>query len=261
MKIEQLRVLDGPNYWSIKRKQLVLIRLNQEEMTGVSTSKIGGFYERLQTLLPSLSTHGCTKGKPGGFLEKVQQGTPVAHVVEHVALALQQLAGMDTGFSRTRNTGEPGIYNVIFSYIDKEAGKYAATAAVNLVEALIKGEDYNLQYDIEELQYIWRNQGFGPSTGSLVDEAVKRNIPFIRIDSSSIVQFGYGKNQKRIAATIASTTSNIGVDIAGDKKLTKCILDAELIPVPKGGIAYDEENLQTIVNEIGYPLVIKPRDG
>jgi cyanophycin synthetase len=261
MKIEQLRILDGPNYWSIKRKKLIFMRLNIEAMKGINTNRMPGFFDRLQATLPSLNEHSCTREKPGGFFERVQLGTSVAHVIEHIALALQQLAGMNTVFGRTRHTGERGIYNIIFSYVEAGAGQYAANAAVNIAEALIKGEAYDLQKDIDELRDIWLSESFGPSTGSLVDEAVRRGIPVVRIDGSSIVQLGYGKNQKRISATIASTTSSIAVDIAGDKKATKKILEEENVPVPKGGIAFSEEKLKTVIDEIGYPVVIKPRDG
>lgn len=261
MKIEQLRVLDGPNYWSVKRKQLILIRLDLGEMRGVATNRIKGFYERLKAVFPSMHVHRCTKGTPGGFFERVQEGTSIAHVVEHIALELQKLAGMNTGFGRTRHTGDVGVYNVAFSYVEQNAGKYAAEAAVNIATALIKNEPYDLAKDIEELKELWEAYGFGPSTGSIVDEAARRNIPILRVDGNSLVQFGYGSNQKRIAATIASTTSNIAVELAGDKKATKNILDAENIPVPKGGVVFSEVGLKELIDEIGYPVVVKPRDG
>ncbi|HEX8355901.1 MAG TPA: cyanophycin synthetase, partial [Segetibacter sp.] len=261
MKIEQLRVLNGPNYWSITRKHLILICLDLEELKGISTSRIKGLYERLQTLFPAMHTHKCTTGKEGGFFEKVQQGTSIAHLVEHVALELQRLAGMNTAFGRTRQAGEPGIYHIVFSYIEPEAGKYAARAAVEIVKALIYCKHCDLQYYTNELMEIWDNDRLGPSTASLVEEATKRNIPVIRLDGNSLIQFGYGCKQKRIAATIASTTSNIAVELAGDKKATKQLLEAEEIPVPRGGIVCNQNELKDLIDELGYPVVIKPRDG
>jgi cyanophycin synthetase len=261
MKIEQLRVLNGPNYWSVARQKLIQMRLNLEEMEEFPTNKIRGFYNRLQNMLPSLHEHRCSEGVPGGFFHRVQQGTWMGHVIEHIALEIQTLAGMETGFGRTRGAGKNGVYNVVFSYIEPRAGKYAARAAFRIVEALISGEEYDVNADIERLKQIKESDAFGPSTGSLVQEAERRNIPYIRLDGGSLVQLGYGKFQKRIEATIASTTSNIAVDVAGDKEATKKLLASVQVPVPQGAIVYDEEELAEAINDIGYPVVIKPRDG
>lgn len=261
MKIEQVNILDGPNYWSIKRKQLIVLRLNLGELNGIATNQIDGFYDRLLSLLPALYTHSCTNGKPGVFLDKVQEGTSVAHVVEHIAIELQRMAGMHVTFGRTRRTGEPGIYHVVFSYLEKNAGKYAAKAAVNIADALAKGEQYDLADDIDQLRNIWETEGYGPSTQSLIDEAKRRKIPVLHLDGSGLVQLGYGKHRQRISATITSNTNNIAVDLAGDKSATKRLLAAEDIPVPKGEIVYDEETLKESIEHIGYPVVIKPIDG
>ncbi|MCW3094083.1 MAG: cphA [Ferruginibacter sp.] len=261
MKIEHLRILDGPNYWSIRRKKLIVLQLDLEELEQLPTNKIDGFYERLKALLPSLYSHRCSEGVAGGFFERVKEGTWMGHVIEHVALELQTLAGMDTGFGRTRATGRPGVYHVVFSYVEPRAGEYAARAAINIVSALQKGETYDLQKDIEALSEIYEADRFGPSTGSLVAEAVHRNIPYIRLNESALVQLGYGVHQKRIEATIAGTTSNIAVELAGDKEATKNILSQSAVPVPKGGVASDAEELRALLEDIGYPVVIKPLDG
>src|SRR5258706_3365600 len=263
MKILDLKVLKGPNYWSVRRPKLIQMKIDLEEMEQRPTHKIPGFLERLQKLMPSLYDHRCSEGIPGGFYQRVEEGTWMGHVIEHIALELQTLAGMDTGFGRTRTPeGEkPGIYYVVFSYMEEDAGVYAAKAAVRIVHSLIDGSDYDLAPDIQTMREIREDTRMGPSTGSIVDEAVKRGIPYIRLNKQSLVQLGYGVNQKRIRATIASTTSNIAVDIASDKEETKFLLEAAEIPVPKGTVIRTEEGLKEAIDKYGYPLVIKPIDG
>jgi cyanophycin synthetase len=137
-------------------------------------------------------------------------------------------------FGRTRGTGEEGVYFVVFDYVEEDAGIYAAKAAVRLAQALVDAEDYNLEEDIQRLREIREDTRLGPSTGAIVEEAARRGIPYIRLNKQSLVQLGYGVHQKRIRATIASTTSTIAVDLAGDKDETKNLLEAAQIPVPKG---------------------------
>ncbi|HEY2721083.1 MAG TPA: cyanophycin synthetase, partial [Chitinophagaceae bacterium] len=196
------------------------------------------------------------------FFHRVDEGTWMGHVIEHIALEIQTLAGMDTGFGRTRGTGEKeGVYYVIFDYIEGDAGVYAAKAAVQIAQAIVDNKAYNLEEDIQQMREIREDTRLGPSTGCIVDEAAKRGIPFIRLNKQSLVQLGYGIHQKRIRATIASTTSNIAVDIAGDKDETKMLLDAAQIPVPRGTVIRTEEGLKDAIEKFGYPLVIKPIDG
>jgi len=262
MKILEIKVLRGPNYWSIRRPKLIQMKLDLEELEQRPTNSIYGFLERLQKLLPSLYEHRCSEGVAGGFFKRVEEGTWMGHVIEHIALELQTLAGMDCGFGRTRSTGErEGVYFVVFNYLEEDAGVYAAKAAFRICEALIKGEEYDLKEDIQHLREIREETRLGPSTGAIVEEAAKRGIPYIRLNKQSLVQLGYGVHQKRIRATIASTTSNIAVDIAGDKEETKTLLDAAQIPVPKGVVIRNEEGLKEAVQSLGFPLVIKPIDG
>jgi len=263
MRILEIKVLKGPNYWSVRRAKLIQMKLDLEEKENMPTNKIPGFRERLEKLLPSLYLHRCSEGKPGGFFHRVEEGTWMGHVVEHLALEIQTLAGMDTGFGRTRTPeGEKeGVYYVVFSYIEEDAGVYAANAAVRIAQALIDGKDYDLADDIQNMRVIREDTRMGPSTGCIVEEAAKRGIPYIRLNKQSLVQLGYGVNQKRIRATIASTTSNIAVDIACNKDETKMLLEAAEIPVPKGTVVRTEEGLKEAVEKYGYPLVIKPIDG
>ena len=262
MKILEIKVLRGPNYWSVRRPKLIQIKLDLEEMEQRPTNTIEGFRERLENLLPTLYDHRCSEGAPGGFFSRVAEGTWMGHVIEHIALEIQTLAGMDCGFGRTRSTGEKeGVYYVIFDYMEEDAGVYAAKAAVRIAQALIDGTDYSLEEDIQTMREIREDTRLGPSTGCIVEEAAKRGVPYIRLNKQSLVQLGYGVHQKRIRATIASTTSNIAVDIACDKEETKNLLEAAEVPVPKGVVIRSEAGLDDAIERLGYPLVIKPVDG
>lgn len=261
MKIVEIKVLKGPNYWSVRRNKLIQMKLDLEEKEQMPTNKIPGFRERLEQLMPTLVEHRCSVGARGGFFQRVDEGTWMGHVIEHIALEIQTLAGMDTGFGRTRGTGKDGEYYVVFSYMEEDAGVYAAKAAVRIAHALIFDEPYTLDEDIQRLREIREDTRLGPSTGCIVEEAARRGIPFIRLNKQSLVQLGYGVHQKRIRATIASTTSNIAVDIACDKEETKNLLGAAEIPVPKGDVVRTLEGLQSVIDRIGYPIVIKPIDG
>ena len=262
MRILDIKVLRGPNYWSVRRSKLIQMELDLEEMEARPTNKVEGFRERIEELLPTMISHRCSEGERGGFFKRVDEGTWMGHVIEHVALEIQTLAGMNCGFGRTRSTGDrKGVYYVVFNYEEEGAGIYAAKAAVRIVQSIIDGTQYDLETDIQALREIREDTRLGPSTGSIVEEATKRNIPFIRLNKHSLVQLGYGIHQKRIRATIASTTSSIAVDIAGDKEETKNILQAAEVPVPKGTIIYNEEDLDDAITSIGYPMVLKPVDG
>ena len=262
MKIIEIKVLKGPNYWSIRRPKLIQMKLDLEDMEQRPTNKIPGFGERLEKLIPSLYEHRCSEDAAGGFFHRVDEGTWMGHVIEHIALEIQTLAGMDTGFGRTRNTGEKeSVYYVIFDYIEEDAGVYAARASVRIAQALADDQPYNLEEDIQRMREIREDTRLGPSTGCIVEEAAKRGIPYIRLNKQSLVQLGYGVHQKRIRATIASTTSNIAVDIAGNKEETKMLLDAAQIPVPKGTVVRTEDGLNDAIETFDYPLVIKPIDG
>jgi cyanophycin synthetase len=261
MKILKIQALRGPNIWSVKRKKLIQMRLDLEELEQFPTNKIDGFRERIEALLPSLVEHRCSEGHRGGFFERIERGTWMGHVIEHIALEIQTLAGMDTGFGRTRETKTPGTYNVVFSYLEENAGIYAAEASVRIAEALISGAEYDLDNDLQEMRKIRERDRLGPSTGSIVEEAVARDIPWIRLGSNSLVQLGYGINQMRFQATITNKTSHIAVDIACNKEATKRMLQAASIPVAGGGIAIDETELEEIIAKIGYPIVLKPLDG
>jgi cyanophycin synthetase len=261
MKILNIQALRGPNIWSVNRKKLIQMRLDLEELEEKPTNKIDGFAERLELMFPSMYEHRCSEGAPGGFFSRVKKGTWMGHVIEHIALEIQTLAGMETGFGRTRETKTPGIYNVVFSYSEEKVGLFAAESAVRIAEALISGEGYDLASDIQRMREIREEVRLGPSTGSIVEEAVSRDIPWIRLGRNSLVQLGYGKNQVRFQATMTDKTSNIAVDIACNKEETKRMLYDAAIPVAKGDICLDEEDLARTIDRIGFPIVLKPLDG
>lgn len=261
MKIVNIRVLRGPNFWSIRRPKLIQMTLDLEELEELPTNKIEGFRQKLEALLPGLYEHRCSEGVPGGFLKRVDEGTWMGHVIEHIALELQTAAGMDMGFGRTRGTGKKGEYFVVFDYMEEDAGVYAAKSAVRLVNHLLNNEEYDLEKEVQEMREIREETRLGPSTGSIVEEAIRRGIPFIRLNKQSLVQLGYGVFQKRIRATIASTTSCIAVDIAGDKDETKTLLSRAEIPVPRGILLRKGEPVEEAIRSVGFPMVIKPLDG
>lgn len=261
MEIREIRAMRGPNYWSIRRHKLIVMTLDLQEYEQKPTNKIDGFYERLKAMFPTMYEHRCSVGTPGGFFERVIEGTWMGHVIEHIALEIQSLAGMEVGFGRTRGYGEEGVYHVVFSYLEESAGRYAAKASVRIARALTENKEYDLEEDIQTMREIRERERLGPSTGSIIEEAVNRGMPWMRLNKYSLCQIGYGVNQKRIQATVASNTSSIGVEIAGDKEDTKHLLEQANVPVPKGEIVRSEAGLKDAIEYIGYPVVIKPING
>jgi cyanophycin synthetase len=266
MQVLEIRTLRGPNYWSGYWKKLIVMRLDIGDYEDRPTDAIDGFYGRIVELMPTLKVHGCSYQEEGGFLRRVQEGTWAGHVIEHFALELQTLAGMDTGYGRTRETKERGIYNVVFSYMEEEVGRYAGRAAVQLfldiAEEKPLGEiGESIARDVQRMREIREDVRFGPSTGALVEEAESRNIPYIRLNDQSLVQLGYGVYQKRIQATTTANTNMIAVDIAANKHATKKLLGDMGVPVPKGYRIRDIDELEKTLESVGYPAVIKPLDG
>ncbi|MBK5285158.1 MAG: cyanophycin synthetase [Bacteroidia bacterium] len=261
MKIIDIRAMRGPNLWSIRRHKLIVMKLDIEDMEQRPTNLIEGFLERLEKMFPGMYEHRCSEETAGGFFHRVAEGTWIGHVIEHIALEIQTLAGMDCGFGRTRSTSQAGVYNVVFDYMEEKVGVYAAKAAVRIAQALTDGIEYDLSNDIQTMREMREDERLGPSTGSIVEEAMARGIPWIRLNKRSLVQLGYGVNQHRIQATVASTTSSIAVEIACDKEETKNLLEAMSVPVPRGRVVYDEEDLKIAIDRIGYPVVLKPVGG
>ena len=224
------------------------------------TNTIDGFHDRLEATLPSLVEHRCSEGVRGGFLSRVHDGTWLGHVMEHVAIELQNLAGIDVGFGRARSSDGPGIYNVVYECEERTTGIMAGELAIELLENLIAGEPFPVEEHVVALRRNYERNSLGPSTKAIVDAAVRRGIPFMRLDELNLVQLGYGANAKKIQATIASTTRYLGVDIAGDKDKTKTILGFHGVPVPAGDVTRDLDEAIEIANRIGWPVVVKPLD-
>lgn len=261
MKIREINAMKGPNYWSVRRHKLIVMVLDLEDMEERPSNTIEGFRERLEAMFPTMYSHRCSVGEPGGFFQRVEEGTWMGHIIEHIALEIQSLAGMEVGFGRTRGYGEKGVYNVVFAYMEESVGRYAAKTAVRICQALIDGEAYDLTDDIQEMRELREAERLGPSTGSIVEEAEARGIPWIRLNKYSLCQLGYGANQKRIQATVTSETSSIGVEIACDKEDTKFLLEQAEVQTPRGDIIRRESSLEEACRYVGYPLVIKPVDG
>ncbi|MGJ8591140.1 MAG: cyanophycin synthetase [Aquaticitalea sp.] len=261
MRIREINAMRGPNYWSVRRHKLIVMVLDLEEMEERPSDKIEGFKDRLEAMFPSMYEHRCSVGEAGGFFQRVEEGTWMGHIIEHIALEVQTLAGMDVGFGRTRGYGEDGVYNVVFAYMEESVGRYAAKIAVDICKALIDGKDYGLTDDIQKMRELREAERLGPSTGSIVEEAAARGIPWIRLNKYSLCQLGYGANQKRIQATVTSETSSIGVELACDKEDTKFLLEQAEVQTPRGDIIRKEESLEEACRYVGFPLVVKPVDG
>ncbi|MEL6500993.1 MAG: cyanophycin synthetase, partial [Cyanobacteria bacterium J06623_1] len=169
MRILKTQTLRGPNYWSIRRNKLIVMQLALEELTEKMSSEIPGFYEGIIQVLPSLVEHHCSRGHRGGFLERIKEGTLMGHIVEHVALELQELAGMPVGFGRTRETSTPGVFNVAFEYVEEQAGRYAGRAAVRLCQSVVNTGTYpalEIEQDLSDLRELRANTAYRPACSS-----------------------------------------------------------------------------------------------
>jgi cyanophycin synthetase len=251
----------GPNYWSNYRKKIIVVKLDLEELEREPTHRIPGFGERLKVLLPSLKDHYCSEGHSGGFFERVEQGTWMGHVIEHIALEIQTLAGMFCGYGRTRSADKQGVYFVVFAYEIEEVGRYAIEAAVRIADALVKGQHYEVQRDIRQLERISNRYRLGAGTQSIIDEAQKKNIPLKRLDNTSLVVLGHGVKQQKLRATLTGTTPGMGIKISRDKESTRRLLEREFIPVPKGVLVYEEKEVEEYISDLEFPLVVKPVEG
>ncbi|MGH3509022.1 MAG: cyanophycin synthetase, partial [Nocardioidaceae bacterium] len=261
LTIVETRVYRGANVWSYERAIHLVVDLGSLEEHPTNT--LPGFTEHLLQALPGLRNHSCSRGRRGGFVERLNEGTWLGHVTEHVALALQQVVGHDIRRGKTRQIrGVPGRYNIVYGYLDEQVGLAAARLAVRLVNHLVEPE-HGFDWDAELEAFILRAErtAFGPSTQAILDEAVSRDIPWIRLNQHSLVQLGQGVHAKRIRATMTSATSAIAVDVASDKDLTTRLLGAAGLPVPKQESVRTADQAASAAERIGYPVVVKPLDG
>jgi cyanophycin synthetase len=277
----RLRVLEtaiyrGPHLFS--RTPMVRIQIDLGALEDYPTNLLPGFTDALVAALPGLGDHGCSRGVPGGLIERMKEGTWIGHVTEHVALELQTLAGAHVTRGKTRSVkGQPGVYNMMYAYQDPQVALMAGRFALELVESLLPDELKGLEglehlpasplpsFDLfEAIRYLHEmhvDLAFGPTTASIIEEAEARGIPWRRLDSSSLVQLGWGRNIKRICASCSSLTSQIATEIASDKELTNQLLDAAGLPVPRSALATTAEDAVAAARRLGYPVVTKPLDG
>lgn len=259
MRIETIRTLAGPNIYS--HQPVLIMKLELKGLTDIESRHISGFNENLLNLLPGLREHRCSRGRRGGFVERLWEGRNFAHIIEHVALELSERAGIPVWFSRGRCAGSPGSYNIIVAYKSEQGMRYVLETAVELVEALVKGEELQLEERLKVVRSIVADAELGPSTRAIVDAAQRRGIPWSRVGEDSFVQLGYGKNRRFIQAAMCEQTSAIAVETAGDKEFTKVLLRQISIPVPRGEVALTEEDAVDALDHIGVPVVVKPLDG
>jgi len=260
LRILETQVFRGPNFWSYDPCVRLLVDLGALEHW--PSNALAGFNEALLDLLPGLKDHSCSLGRPGGFVERLEDGTWLGHVAEHVAIALQRETGAHVYRGKTRGATDPGTYNVIYGYGEERVALEAGKLAVRLVNHMVEAEPgFDFLQELEALILLAERRAFGPSTQALVDEAAGRDIPFIRLNEQSLVQLGQGKYQRRIRATMTSGTPALAVDIASDKNLTNRLLAAAGLPVPKSEIVQTEDETVAAARRTGFPVVVKPLDG
>jgi cyanophycin synthetase len=274
LRVLKCKVYRGPHLYS--HTPMILIQVDLGQLETFPTNKIPNFTSKLLELLPRLVQHTCSKGVAGGFVERLNEGTWLGHVIEHVAIELQSMAGMPVTRGKTRSVkGQPGHYNIMYSYTYEEAGLCAGRLAMSLVCSLLepplnnfKGLDkiytlrnegaFDLNEGLAELKRIVNMEKLGPTTQALVEEAERRGIAWRKLDDNSLIQLGTGRYQKLLRASITSSTSGIGVDTASDKELTKKLLSSAGIPAPIGDVVRTAEGAAQAAAEVGFPVVVKP---
>ncbi len=259
MQFLKILPLRGPNIWTYRPVLEAWLDIGVLEDSPSNT--IPGFYERLTAWLPSLIEHRCGIGERGGFLERVHEGTWPGHILEHVTLELQTLAGMQGGFGKARSTSVRGVYKVVVRSRNEEVSRAALHAGRDLVMAAIEDKPFDVTATINKLRDMVDSLCLGPSTACIVDAATERRIPFIRLTDGNLVQLGYGASQHRIWTAETDKTSAIAESISSDKNLTKSLLSACGVPVPEGRLVDSPEDAWEAAEDIGLPVVVKPQDG
>jgi cyanophycin synthetase len=269
LKILDTRVYRGPNLYALR--PVIRLRVDLGELEAYPTGKLPGFVDRLLEHMPTLREHTCSYDEPGGFVRRMTEddGTWLGHVLEHVAIELQCLAGTPVTYGKTRSHDLPsGQYHVIYSYDEESVGLRAGELGLDLIRHLLPPEraahdpsPFDFRAEMVSLVRLAQRRAFGPSTASLVQAAEARDIPWIRLNDRSLVQLGHGKFQRRIQATVTSETRHTAVEIASDKRLTNQILHSLGLPVTRQRMVYDAEEAVGAAEDLGYPVVVKPLDG
>jgi cyanophycin synthetase len=260
-RIEFLRVnhLRGPNIWTYR--PVIEAWLDIGDLEDHPSNTLPGFYERLTAMLPGLAVHRCGVGAPGGFLERLREGTWAGHILEHVVLELQNLAGMRTGFGKTRQTSVRGVYKMAFRTRHETVGRAALEAGRDLLHAAIHDIAFDVAANVAQLHELVDEHCLGPSTAHIVEAATERGIPHIRLNDGNLIQFGQGKKQRRIWTAETDQTSAIAEEIASDKDLTKSLLHCSGVPVPEGQLVNTAQEAWEAAQDIGLPVALKPHDG
>ena len=256
--ILRITPLRGPNIWTYRPVIEAWVDIGQLEDAPSNT--IPGFYERLSAWLPSLIEHRCSVGERGGFLHRLREGTWAAHILEHVTLELQNLAGQRTGFGKARETSQRGIYKVIVRSRQEHVTRACLLAARDLVMAAINDTAYDVPGAIGQLRELADQRCLGPSTASIVDGAIEHGIPFIRLNEHNLVQLGYGARQRRIWTAETDSTSAIAESISRNKDLTKSLLASCGLPIPEGRVVASPADAWQAAEDIGLPVAVKPID-
>lgn len=259
IEIKELRALRGPNRYT--RHSAIFMVLDINEYEDRPSDTLGWFSDRLLILLPSLQEHGCSIGRPGGFVERLRRGTWAGHIIEHIAIELQCLAGMEVSYGKTHSTTKTGVYIVAFRYRVESVGLKVAKLAVRIFEAVVEEKPIAIDRIIAQLKILREDDMLGPSTLSIVEEAQSRGIPFRRLNNDSYIQLGYGAHQKRIQATITSQTSGIAVELADEKTRAKQHLKKSGIPVPNGFVVSTEKEAIKAFKALDGSVVVKPDVG
>ena len=259
LEITRLRALRGPNFWRLA--PVVACDLRLGTLGSLGTADIPGFTRQLLDALPSLDSHPCSRGRPGGLIERMEEGTGWAHVLEHVGLELQTLAGTEVEFGRVVDGADDGSMWVIVEYQEEEVGLESVRAGVELIRACLDPSISAPKAPVDALRRLYERVRLGPSTGVIVEEARRRGIPVRRLGTGSLVQLGQGANLRRIRATATDATSIIAADIAQDKDITKQALSNIGLAVPAGDVARTLDDALAIARTIGLPVILKPLAG
>ncbi|MFZ9182772.1 MAG: cyanophycin synthetase family protein, partial [Hylemonella sp.] len=250
--------LKGPNIWTYR--PVIEVWVDIGELEDYPSNTLPGFYERLTQCLPGLIEHRCGVGERGGFLQRLREGTWAGHILEHVAIELQNLSGMQMGFGKARQTSQRGIYKVAFRTRQEEVGRAAVHSARELIMAAIEDRPYDLPAAVAQLRQLRERWYLGPSTEHIVEAAIDRQIPHIRLNEGNLVQLGYGAAQHRIWTAETDITSAIAEGIARDKTLTKTLLQTCGVPVPDGEEVDSPHQAWQVAQDIGLPVTVKPTD-
>lgn len=264
MKKKDIEFLDvvalrGPNIWTYRPVLEAWVDIG--ELEDYPSNTIPGFYERLTEWLPTLIEHRCSPGVRGGFLARLKEGTWPGHILEHVTLELQNLAGLRGGFGKARETSTRGVYKVVVRAWQEQVTRTALNEARDLVMAAIEDRPFDVDATVARLRRLVDRHCLGPSTACIVDAADDRDIPYIRLFEGNLVQFGYGARQRRIWTAETDRTSAIAEGISRDKDLTKELLSTCGVPVPEGRLVDSEDDAWSAAEDIGLPVVVKPYDG